>query len=59
MSTGQPTPGNWFGSTGDGGRPVPESPQLHVWPKILRKAMVKVGYPPGEALARSLILEGE
>ena len=23
------------------------------------KALVKVGYPPGEAMARSLILEGE
>ena len=32
------------------------TPQLHVWPKILCKALVKVGFPPGEALARSLIL---
>ena len=35
------------------------TPRLHVWSKILCKALVKVGYPPGEALARSLILEGE
>ena len=35
------------------------TPQLHVWPKILCKALVKVGFPPGEALVRSLILEGE
>ena len=35
------------------------TPPLHVWPKILCKALVKVGFPPGEAMARSLILEGE
>ena len=34
----------------------PRLPQLHVWPKILCKALVKVGFPPGEALVRSLIL---
>ena len=33
--------------------------QLHVWPKILCKALVKVGFPPAEAMARSLVLEGE
>ena len=41
------------------GHPVPESLQLHTWPKILCKAPVKVGFPPGEALTRSLILEDE
>jgi hypothetical protein len=35
------------------------TPPLHVWPKILCKALVKVGFPPGEALTRSLILEDE
>ena len=35
------------------------TPQLHVWPKILCKALVKVGFPPGEAMARSMVVEGE